>query len=143
MSKYYGKYRAVVGDNHDPLGGGRLHVSLSAHGLEGWAVACLPPVPAALVVMPAVGMIVWVEFEDGDPSQPVWTGVTWAAASGGETSVVSAGPVRVSAPTVTVSASVVRLDAGMVESPGVLKCDTLMANSVVAASYTPGAGNQL
>jgi hypothetical protein len=29
----------------------------------------------------------------------------------------------------------------MAETSGVLKCDTLVANSVVASSYTPGAGN--
>jgi hypothetical protein len=29
----------------------------------------------------------------------------------------------------------------MVEAGGVVKCDTLVANSVVASSYTPGAGN--
>jgi hypothetical protein len=29
----------------------------------------------------------------------------------------------------------------MVEAGCVVKCDTLVANSVVAFSYTPGAGN--
>lgn len=38
-------------------------------------------------------------------------------------------------------AALVRIDAGMVEASGVVKCDTLISNSVVAASYTPGAGN--
>lgn len=40
-----------------------------------------------------------------------------------------------------ISASTVKVDAGMVKCSGVLKCDTLIANSVVASSYTPGAGN--
>jgi phage baseplate assembly protein V len=34
-----------------------------------------------------------------------------------------------------------RVNAGMAEFGGVLRCDTLIANSVVASSYTPGAGN--
>ena len=42
-----------------------------------------------------------------------------------------------------VSASLVTVDAGMVKFAGVVKCDTLIANSVIAASYTPGAGNVL
>jgi hypothetical protein len=40
-----------------------------------------------------------------------------------------------------VTAGQVTVDAGMVKVSGVIKCDTLIANSVVATSYTPGAGN--
>jgi len=42
--------------------------------------------------------------------------------------------VRVSAPMVTV-------DSPMSKFSGVLQCDTLISQSVVSASYTPGAGN--
>jgi hypothetical protein len=42
---------------------------------------------------------------------------------------------------VTVNAQMVRVDAAMSEFSGVVKCDTLITNSVVSASYTPGAGN--
>jgi hypothetical protein len=49
--------------------------------------------------------------------------------------------VQIAASQVEVSAGVVQLQAGMVDASGVLKCDTLIANSVVASSYTPGAGN--
>ena len=43
--------------------------------------------------------------------------------------------------TIDVTAAKVRFNAALVEASGVLKVDTLIANSVVAASYTPGAGN--
>jgi uncharacterized protein involved in type VI secretion and phage assembly len=43
--------------------------------------------------------------------------------------------------TVEVSASMVRVSAGMSQFSGVVQCDTLITNSVVSASYTPGAGN--
>jgi len=43
--------------------------------------------------------------------------------------------------TVEVSASMVRVSAGMSQFSGVVQCDTLVTNSVVSASYTPGAGN--
>ena len=33
------------------------------------------------------------------------------------------------------------VNAGMSKFSGVVQCDTLIANSVVSASYTPGAGN--
>ena len=42
---------------------------------------------------------------------------------------------------VTVDAGMVRLNAGAVAVTGTLTVDTLIANSVVASSYTPGAGN--
>ncbi len=45
------------------------------------------------------------------------------------------------ASTVDLSADMVNLSAGMVKASGVVQCDTLIASSVVAASYTPGAGN--
>jgi phage gp45-like len=55
---------------------------------------------------------------------------------------VSAGStVRVTASKVEVQAGAIELEAGMVEASDVLKCETLVANSVVASSYTPGAGN--
>ncbi len=40
-----------------------------------------------------------------------------------------------------VTAGQVTVDAGMAKFSGVVQCDTLIANTVVAATYTPGAGN--
>jgi hypothetical protein len=42
---------------------------------------------------------------------------------------------------ISISAGMVTVEAGMAQFTGVVKCDTLIANSVVGASYTPGAGN--
>ena len=36
---------------------------------------------------------------------------------------------------------VVTVNAGMAKFSGVVQCDTLMSNSVISASYSPGAGN--
>jgi hypothetical protein len=49
--------------------------------------------------------------------------------------------VEIDASQVKVSAGMVDVSAGMSKFSGVVQCDTLIANSVVAASYTPGAGN--
>ena len=35
----------------------------------------------------------------------------------------------------------VKVDAGMSTFSGVVKADTVICNSIVSASYTPGAGN--
>lgn len=49
--------------------------------------------------------------------------------------------VTVQASQVAVSAGMVTVDAGMSKFSGVVQCDTLISNSVISASYTPGAGN--
>jgi hypothetical protein len=49
--------------------------------------------------------------------------------------------VTINASQVAVSAGMVTVDAGMSKFSGVVQCDTLISNSVVSASYTPGAGN--
>lgn len=55
--------------------------------------------------------------------------------------VQSSGKVKVQASMVEVSASMVKIDAGMSVFSGVVKADTVITNSVVSSSYTPGAGN--
>lgn len=49
--------------------------------------------------------------------------------------------VTVNASTMDVSASMVTVNAGMSKFSGVVQADTVITNSVVSASYTPGAGN--
>jgi uncharacterized protein involved in type VI secretion and phage assembly len=43
--------------------------------------------------------------------------------------------------TVDVSASMVNVTAGISKFSGVVQCDTLISNTVISATYTPGAGN--
>lgn len=55
--------------------------------------------------------------------------------------VTAASKVTVQAGMVEVSAGQVTVNAGMSSFSGVVQCSTLITNSVVSASYTPGAGN--
>jgi uncharacterized protein involved in type VI secretion and phage assembly len=55
--------------------------------------------------------------------------------------VEAAAKVTVNAAQVAISAGMVTVDAGMSRFSGVVQADTVIANSVVSASYTPGAGN--
>jgi uncharacterized protein involved in type VI secretion and phage assembly len=55
--------------------------------------------------------------------------------------VTAAAKVTVSASNVEVSAGMVTVNAGMSKFSGVVQADTVITNSVVSASYTPGAGN--
>lgn len=49
--------------------------------------------------------------------------------------------VRISASTVEIDTGMLTVNAGMSKFSGVVQCDTLISNSVVASSYTPGVGN--
>ena len=55
--------------------------------------------------------------------------------------ITASAKVTVNASQVAVTAGMVTVDAAMSKFSGVVKCDTLISNSVVSASYTPGAGN--
>jgi uncharacterized protein involved in type VI secretion and phage assembly len=53
----------------------------------------------------------------------------------------TAAKLTIEASTINVSAGMVSVDAGMAKFSGVVQCSTLITNSVISASYTPGAGN--
>jgi uncharacterized protein involved in type VI secretion and phage assembly len=55
--------------------------------------------------------------------------------------VTASAKVTINASMVEVSASMLTVNAGMSKFSGVVKADTVITNSVVSASYTPGAGN--
>jgi uncharacterized protein involved in type VI secretion and phage assembly len=55
--------------------------------------------------------------------------------------VTASAKVTVNASTVEVSAGSVTVNAAISTFSGVVKADTVITNSVVSASYTPGAGN--
>jgi len=81
-SRRYGKYRGTVTSNDDATKRGRLQVMVPAvlGSLELWAMPCVPYAgkSVGLFAMPPVGAGVWVEFEGGDPSFPIWVGCFWA-----------------------------------------------------------------
>ena len=55
--------------------------------------------------------------------------------------VTASSKVTVNASTVEISAGSVTVNAGMSRFSGVVQADTVITNSVVSSSYTPGAGN--
>ena len=55
--------------------------------------------------------------------------------------ITASAKVTINASQVAVSAGMVTVDAGMSKFSGVVQADTVICNSIVSASYTPGAGN--
>jgi uncharacterized protein involved in type VI secretion and phage assembly len=81
-NRFFGKYRGLVTDNNDPTNRGRVKVKVPAvtDELEVWANPCLPYTGnnVGVYTIPEPNAGVWVEFEGGDPSFPIWTGGFWA-----------------------------------------------------------------
>jgi hypothetical protein len=77
--RFYGKYRGTVINNIDPKGLGRILVQVPDVSMlmpSSWALPCLPwgGMQAGMFVVPLMGAGVWVEFEQGDPDFPIWSG---------------------------------------------------------------------
>lgn len=81
--KLFGKYRGIVINNVDPMNRARLLVKAPTvlGDLEAWAMPCVPYAgpDVGFLFLPDPGTGVWLEFEAGDPSYPVWSGFFWDA----------------------------------------------------------------
>lgn len=81
--RFYGKYRGKVKAVMEGADLGKLIVTVPDVYDDQDSPPAWPCVPFAgpqhgLVALPEVGDGVWVEFEGGDPSNPIWTGCWWA-----------------------------------------------------------------
>ena len=76
---FYGKYRGTVVLNIDPEQRGRITAMVpDVLGLvpSSWALPCFPIAgkQQGAYLLPQIGAGVWIEFEQGDPDYPIWTG---------------------------------------------------------------------
>jgi hypothetical protein len=83
--RFYGKYRGLVVINVDPLSQGRIKAMVPevlGEVPSTWALPCSPyaGMGSGFFAIPPVGAAVWIEFEAGDTSRPIWTGGWWTAA---------------------------------------------------------------
>ena len=84
--KYFGKYRGMVINNVDPLQIGRLLVQVPdvlGPIPSSWAMPCLPFTGKQMGMwcLPQIGTGVWVEFEQGNPDHPIWSGCWYGIAA--------------------------------------------------------------
>jgi hypothetical protein len=81
-TRYYGKYRGTVIENIDPEQIGRVLLMVpDVLGItpSSWAMPCVAAagIQSGMFIVPPIGSGVWVEFEQGDPDYPIWTGGFW------------------------------------------------------------------
>jgi len=79
-SRFYGKYRGVVSD----VDAGTCRIKATVPSVygdteSGWCMPCVPYAGpnVGIAFLPEVGSAVWIEFEGGDVSYPIWTGCFW------------------------------------------------------------------
>lgn len=79
-NRFYGKYRGTVSDVDESTL--RLKAKVPAvlgTTVSGWALPCVPYAgpDVGFFAVPEIGAGVWIEFEGGDVSYPIWTGCYW------------------------------------------------------------------
>ncbi len=81
-NRFYGKYRGVVTD----VDASTMRIQASVPsvlpmGTTGWCMPCVPYAgpQVGFVMLPEVGSGVWIEFEGGDVSYPIWVGGFWGS----------------------------------------------------------------
>lgn len=86
VRRFYGKFRGTVINNIDPEQRGRIMAMVpDVLGVtpSSWALPCVPLAGKnqGTFMVPQTGAAVWIEFEQGDPDYPIWTGGFWGAQS--------------------------------------------------------------
>jgi len=94
-NRFFGKYRGVVTD----VDAATLRIKAKVPAVlagqpTGWCRACVPYAGqgVGIAFLPEVGSGVWIEFEGGDVSYPIWVGCFW---HDGETPGDAAAAVKV------------------------------------------------
>jgi uncharacterized protein involved in type VI secretion and phage assembly len=79
-NRFFGKYRGSVTDiDASTLRIKAMVPAVLADQPTGWCRACVPYAGpnVGLAFLPEIGAGVWIEFEGGDVSYPIWSGCYW------------------------------------------------------------------
>jgi uncharacterized protein involved in type VI secretion and phage assembly len=78
--RFYGKYRGVVTDVEASTCRVKALVpAVLGAAKSGWCMPCVPYAgpKVGIAFLPEAGSGVWIEFEGGDISYPIWSGCYW------------------------------------------------------------------
>jgi uncharacterized protein involved in type VI secretion and phage assembly len=81
-NRFYGKYRGVVTEvDPDTLRVKAKVPAVLGEQTSGWCQPCVPYAgpDVGIAFLPEEGAGVWIEFEAGDVSYPIWSGCYWRA----------------------------------------------------------------
>jgi uncharacterized protein involved in type VI secretion and phage assembly len=93
-NRYYGKYRGSVTEVDEATFRIKAKVpAVLGQQTTGWCMPCVPYAGkgVGMAFLPEVGSGVWIEFEGGEVSYPIWVGAYWRV---GETPPEAAAAVK-------------------------------------------------
>ena len=79
-NRFFGKYRGTVTDVDASTMSVKAYVpAVLGDQASGWCQPCVPYAGpnVGFCMLPEVGSGVWIEFEAGDVSRPIWVGCFW------------------------------------------------------------------
>ena len=79
-NRFFGKYRGTVSDVDASTMSVKAYVpAVLGDQASGWCQPCVPYAGpnVGFCMLPEVGSGVWIEFEAGDVSRPIWVGCFW------------------------------------------------------------------
>lgn len=135
--RVFGKFRGTVLNNIDPQSLGRVQAMVPevlGEVPSGWATPCAPyaGTTAGFFSVPPIGAGVWIEFEGGDVSRPIWSGCYWGV---GEPPMTP--PGSPSAPTTKIWRSDFGLTVALDDlTQTITVSDAVAANQVVVSVAT-------
>jgi uncharacterized protein involved in type VI secretion and phage assembly len=81
-NRFYGKYRGTVIDVDATTMAVKAQIpAVLGAQASGWCQPCVPYAgpQVGFCMLPDIGSGVWIEFEGGDVSLPIWTGCYWVS----------------------------------------------------------------
>ena len=82
-----------------------------------------------------------VSLQDSSDRIVISAGSSKIIVKDSQVEIESSGKLVIAASTTEINTAMLTVNTGMAKFKGVVQTDTLIANSVISASYTPGAGN--
>lgn len=120
-----------AGNNHRKVLKSRNGVTVTLDDTDGQETLVLETPGAQKVTLKDGPGSITMEDSNGNSAKFEAGGVT----------ITAAAKLTITAATAEISAAMLTVNAGMSKFSGVVQADTVITNSIVAATYTPGAGN--
>lgn len=120
-----------AGDNNKKVIASRKDIRITLDDTNGQVAVTIETPGGQSVVLKDSPASILMEDSNGNSIKMESAGIT----------IQTSGKLKIQASTIDASAGMVKVDSGMSKFSGVVKSDTVITNSVVSASYTPGAGN--
>jgi uncharacterized protein involved in type VI secretion and phage assembly len=149
-SRFYGKYRGTVVDTDATNMAVKAQIpAVLGTQTSGWCQPCVPYAgpQVGFCMLPDVGSGVWIEFEGGDVSLPIWTGCYWvtsdipsSADAAVKSIITQAGTLAFDTSQSSITATGAQSQTVVLDTQGVTITDSSGSVAVTASGVTINGG---